>query len=1485
MPPFQSLIFRIDPLLQQKGVNMKLRLFGLILMLTLIFSVSAQDILPYQNADLSIDERVADLLERMTLEEKLGQMTLIEKGSINPDAVTEYFIGAILSGGGGYPTGNNSAEGWMEMVHGYQDAALATRLGIPMIYGVDAVHGHSNLSGAVIFPHNVGLGATRNPELIEEIGQITALEMIATGIYWDYSPVLAVPQDIRWGRTYEGYSENTALVAELSSAMLRGLQGDDLSSPTTILGTPKHFVGDGGTVFGTSDQALLDRGNTDVDEATLRAIHLPPYYDAIENGARSIMISYSSWGGERMHGQEYLINDVLIEEMGFEGFIVSDWQGINDVAPNFYDAVVEAINAGIDMNMVPYDYIGFIDTMTDAVDNGDITMERLDEAVGNILTVKMELGLFERPFGDETLIESVGSDEHRAVAREAVSQSLVLLKNENNALPIDPDAEQTVFIAGASGDNIGIQSGGWTIEWQGVAANVTEGTTIRRALQNSFGDNAAVRYSRSGRFNDENGNPARADIGIVVVGEQPYAEWFGDNASLALSNSDRRLIESMREKVDTLVVVLISGRPMVIDQSLNFADAFVAAWLPGTEGYGLSDVLLGERDFVGKLPYTWLRNIEQLPFDFDNLAMDGCEAPLFPYDYGLSYESNEDSATWLALSEDCAPVIEEAGEALPVVALASPDGESLLSAGDAIDYQPKEVAYIPYPVAIAVDGNLSDWNGIPFEIVDTGTSTSSYPEENGHFQFSLAADEENVYLYMVMPDATIVTGEHGGDYWNEDSMELYFNFTDDPFRNDYTDGVFQININPGNIGNTDPSVLSITGVNSGQSGISGFVFPTQDGWGFEVAVPIPDSLTLEHGLQIGFQAHANGSSGGNRDVKLIWSAADTGDTSYQTPSVFGIGVFYEPGNPDAIEISERVIEVEVVESDISINQLGYFVGAPHFGMLANNGTFSTSWVLIDEASGEMVYAGSTGRPVEDVASGDIVTIADFSEFNELGTYRLMIYDRVSEPFTIGNDIYADLAIDSARYFYLNRSGLDLLPEFAEDDYARPAGHLTDNDVTCYRGTDLDGIAWDGCDYTLDSAGGWYDAGDYGKYVVNGGISLWTLLNLYERLPESYVDGSLNIPESSNGIADILDEARYEMEWLLSMQVPEGNPQVGMVHHKLHDLEWETMPLLPPGEFDNNNDFSAGNGRYVYPPSTAATYNMAATAAQCARIWRDIDNEFAEQCLNAAIIAFNAGRNNPIALAGNTPGEGGGNYDDSNVSDELFWAAAELYITTNDAIYLDAMAETVYLSALVAEDSVGAMYWGDTAALGALSLSLHMGDMPEVVALEEQLTATANAYLETINNEGYRVPITEYEWGSNSAVLNNAIILAYAYDITGDIAYLYGMTDSMDYLLGRNALAISFISGYGDNAMQHPHHRFWANQPENAYPAPPAGVVAGGPNAVPSDPTALEELASDIGPARRYIDAIGSWSTNEVTINWNAPLTWVSAYLNSHFNAE
>ena len=594
-----------------------------------------EEIIQYLDPTATTASRVEDLLARMTLAEKIGQMTLVEKNSIQPNDITDLGIGALLSGGGGYPT-TNTPEAWAEMVGAYQEEALQSRLGIPLLYGVDAVHGHNNVKGATIFPHNIGLGATRNPALLEQIGRATAVEVAATGIFWNYAPAVTVPQDIRWGRTYEGYSENSDVVTELGTAYLRGLQGDDLSDPLTVLGTPKHFVGDGGTTWGTSGSEgyELDRGDTQVDEAMLRAVHLPPYPAVIDAGAMNIMVSYSSWNGRKLHGHDYLLTDILKGELEFTGFLVSDWQAIDEINSNYYDAVVQAINAGVDMNMVPFEYDLFIQALTAAVENGDVSLERIDDAVRRILTVKFKLGLFENPHPNPDYLDLVGSDEHRELARQAVRESLVLLKNEGNTLPLAKDAP-LIFVAGEAADDIGIQSGGWTIEWQGKAGNITPGTTLLDGIENTVTATTAVHYNRFGKYDrvtDENGDLAMADIGIVFVGERPYAEGVGDSDDLSLTETDINLISRVRDRSHKLVVIIISGRPLIITDQLEMADSFVAAWLPGTEGQGIADVLFGDFPFTGQLSYTWPRTMEQLPLGAAS------SDPLFPFGYGLRTE-------------------------------------------------------------------------------------------------------------------------------------------------------------------------------------------------------------------------------------------------------------------------------------------------------------------------------------------------------------------------------------------------------------------------------------------------------------------------------------------------------------------------------------------------------------------------------------------------------------------------------------------------------------------------------------------------------------------------------------------------------------------------------------------------------------------------------------------------------------------------------
>lgn len=597
-------------------------------------------VVDYRDASLPVEARVEALLAQMTLAEKIGQMTQVEKNSIQPDDITTLFIGSILSGGGGSPA-DNSAAAWAEMVNSFQERALQTRLGIPLIYGVDAVHGHGNLRGATIFPHNIGLGAARDPELVERIGRATAEEMLATGIVWNFAPVVAVPQDIRWGRTYEGYSENTELVATLGAAYIRGLQ----STTPPVTATAKHFIGDGGTAWGTSTTVIeqpyqLDQGDMRVDEATLRALFLPPYQAAVEAGTQSIMVSFSSWNGTKLHAHRALLTDVLKGELGFDGFLVSDWQAIDQIPGDYSSDVVTSINAGLDMIMVPYDYRTFITTLTEAVERGDVPLARLDDAVRRILTVKFRLGLFEHPYADPSALALVGSPAHRELAREAVRKSLVLLKNANQALPIAKDAP-VIFVGGQAANDIGLQSGGWTIEWQGQAGAITPGTTILDGIEQIVSPQTRVAFNRFGRFEkftDAQGQPLIADVGLAVIAEEPYAEGVGDREDLTLPESDVALIERMRAQSKVLIVILLSGRPLVVTEQLPLMDALVAAWLPGSEGAAVAEVLFGDHPFTGKTPYAWPRSNDQLPFDFANLPAEGCDAPLFPFGYGLAVD-------------------------------------------------------------------------------------------------------------------------------------------------------------------------------------------------------------------------------------------------------------------------------------------------------------------------------------------------------------------------------------------------------------------------------------------------------------------------------------------------------------------------------------------------------------------------------------------------------------------------------------------------------------------------------------------------------------------------------------------------------------------------------------------------------------------------------------------------------------------------------
>jgi beta-glucosidase len=604
----------------------------------------------YGDPDLPVEARVEDLLAHMTLAEKIGQMTQVEKGSILLADITDRSIGSILSGGGGSPL-ENTPEGWAGMTGRFQEYALRSRLGIPLLYGVDAVHGHGSLKGATIFPHNIGLGATQDPDLVERIGRATAEETVATGIWWNFGPVVAVPQDIRWGRTYEGYGENTDLVAQLGAAYIRGFQNAGPDQSISALATAKHYLGDGGTAFGTSattfeQSYLLDQGDMLVDEATVRALFLPPYRAAVEAGVQSIMVSFSSWQGKKMHAQKYLLTDVLKGELGFEGFLVSDWQAIDQLPGDYDSDIATSINAGLDMIMVPYDYVTFIDGLTRAVNQGRVPVARIDDAVRRILRVKFELGLFEHPYPDPALIALVGSDAHRELARQAVRESLVLLKNDGQTLPLSKDTP-LIFVAGQAADDVGLQSGGWTMEWQGRAGAITPGTTILDGIRRTASADARVEYNRLGQFDaitDTQGLPLTADVGIVVLAEPPYAEGVGDRADLSLPDSDAVLVDRVKAQSRKVLVVLLSGRPLVVTEHLPKWDAFVAAWLPGSEGAAVADVLFGDAPFTGKLPYTWPRWNSQLPFDFDHLPTEGCNAPLFPFGNGLDAHSPSPAA-------------------------------------------------------------------------------------------------------------------------------------------------------------------------------------------------------------------------------------------------------------------------------------------------------------------------------------------------------------------------------------------------------------------------------------------------------------------------------------------------------------------------------------------------------------------------------------------------------------------------------------------------------------------------------------------------------------------------------------------------------------------------------------------------------------------------------------------------------------------------
>ena len=576
-------------------------------------------------SEAEISKNVSELIDSMTLDEKVGQMTQIDQRFL--DTITDlstYSIGSLLSGGGSHPE-VNEPQAWLDMYNKYQEETLKNRLGIPLIYGIDAVHGHNNVYGATIFPQNIGLGATNNPELVYKISEATSLEVAATGIDWTFSPCLSSPEDYRWGRTYEGFSSDPVLVEKLGKAAVEGYQNALTNSGKKVVACAKHFIGDGNTEFGTGMNGLVDRGNTVLTTDELKEKLLPKYRAAIDANVQTIMASYNSWNGVKCHGSKELLTDILKVEMGFEGFVISDWQGIDEIPGNYKSDIITSINAGIDMVMVSgqgQPYKKFMRLLKENVEEGSISMERIDDAVSRILKVKLRNGLFSNPIVQNDNLQVIGSDDHRNIAKQAVRESVVVLKNEN-IIPISKESK-SIVVAGRGADNLGMQCGGWTINWQGGQGDITIGTTILDGIKESVSAETKVIHSKDG---EDLGNVS-GDLAIVVIGEDPYTEFFGDKDNLDLLEEDIQTINNLKDKGYKVLVLLISGRPMNIADHLDNWDGFAAIWLPGTEGNGVSDILFGDFQSTGKLSYPWPLNAE-----------DGANAPendlLYNIGFGL----------------------------------------------------------------------------------------------------------------------------------------------------------------------------------------------------------------------------------------------------------------------------------------------------------------------------------------------------------------------------------------------------------------------------------------------------------------------------------------------------------------------------------------------------------------------------------------------------------------------------------------------------------------------------------------------------------------------------------------------------------------------------------------------------------------------------------------------------------------------------------
>lgn len=722
-------------------------------------------------ANESLEQRIDEIMADMTLEQKIAQMIQPEIRDITVEDMRKYGFGSYLNGGGAFPNDDKYAtpQDWIDLAQAMYEASVDDSLdgsSIPTMWGTDAVHGHNNVIGATIFPHNIGLGAANNPHLIEQIATVTAREVMVTGIDWVFAPTVAAAQDMRWGRTYESYSENPAIVRDYSAAIVRGLQGevgDDFLSEQRVISTVKHFVGDGGTMGG------IDQGDTQVDEQTLFDLHAQGYVGGLAAGAQTVMASFNSWNGEKLHGSEYLMTDVLKEVMGFDGFVVGDWNGHGQIPGCSNANCPQAANAGLDVYMVPTDaWKPLFENLVEQVKSGEIPMSRIDDAVKRILRVKLRAGLFEKPGPAERPLagrtELIGAQEHREVARQAVRESLVLLKNKNNLLPLNP--QQHILVAGEGANNIGQQSGGWTISWQGTG-NTNEdfpgGTSVYDGIAAQVqAAGGQVELAPDGTFTQ------RPDVAVVVFGEHPYAEGNGDIDNLEFERGNKQslaLLEQLKAEGIPVVSLFISGRPMWVNAELNASDAFAAIWLPGSEGLSVADVVMAsqdgsvQHDFTGRLPFSW----PQTPAQAYRGDLTEDNPPLLPLGFGLSYGDEN------TLADDLVVVVESSDEQAPMVIFdRAPQAPWMLSlaSGEASRVMESSVERLAGIAARTFDDQVQE-DARRFEFNGTDRAgfsfISPFPRDLRAFQESDGALSVTVRLVTDVPDDVTLTMYCGDD--------------------------------------------------------------------------------------------------------------------------------------------------------------------------------------------------------------------------------------------------------------------------------------------------------------------------------------------------------------------------------------------------------------------------------------------------------------------------------------------------------------------------------------------------------------------------------------------------------------------------------------------------------------------------------------------------------------------------------------------------